>query len=216
MTASENTPEKPGGYSLLLNFLPLANLAAGLFTVTWLASSWTDGVLLAAAWLFVLPALLGRLIMMIFGRPAGRLHQGERAYRVWWALTQLQMPFNRIPLLEELLRLIPGLYAAWIWLWGGHLSPLAYVAPGVVITDRFAISVGRGAVLGTRSSFAGHMAFREATGAWCVVVAAPDVGAHALVGGDAGLGPGARLLAGQSLPYGRKLGPHATWPRAKP
>lgn len=213
MTANSPMLEKPGAYSLVLNVLPLVFIATGLWVTAALTSHWASACAVGLAWLYVLPPLLGRLLISVFGRPEGVLRQTDKAYRVWWALTQLQMPFNRLPMLEELLRFVPGLYALWIRLWGGHLSPLAYVAPGVVITDRFAIQVGRGAVLGMRSAFAGHMALRDEAGAWTIVVAAPVVGDHALVGGEAGLGPGARLLPGQSLPYGRKLGPHAIWPR---
>jgi hypothetical protein len=48
--------------------------------------------------------------MVSFGRPEGQLTQDMSAYRVWWVLTQWQILFNRLPWLEELLRLVPGLY----------------------------------------------------------------------------------------------------------
>jgi hypothetical protein len=213
MTASDEMPEKPSLYSLVLNFLPVVFLLIGVWVVSLVTNTLMGAVAVGTAWLFIIPPFIGRLLIVTFGRPRGLLKQRDNAYRVWWALTQLQMPFNRIPLLEELLRLVPGVYSLWIWMWGGHLSSLAYVAPGVIITDRFAIVVERGAVLGMRSAYAGHMALRDKSGAWCVLVETPHVGAHALVGGDAGLGPGAHLLSGASLPYGRQLGPNAIWPR---
>ena len=124
-----------------------------------------------------------------------------------------QSLFNRLPLLEELLRLVPGLYPLWIGLWGGRLSPFAFVSPGVLITDRYLVDVGRGAVLGLKSTLAGHIAVRDDAGRFIVVVGTPTVEAEALVGGEAGLGPGATLRAGQMLPARRMVAPFCEWPR---
>jgi hypothetical protein len=118
-----------------------------------------------------------------------------------------------VPLLEEMLRLVPGLYALWIALWGGNLSPFAYVAPGVLITDRYAVRVGRGAILGMKSSLAGHLVMRDEAGRWQILVAAPIVEAEAILGGESGLSPGAVLRAGHMLPLGRRLSPFDEWPR---
>jgi hypothetical protein len=213
MTAANPNPERPSRFSLAMNYLPLAYLVLGAWAA-WTWSATTQHLLgFWLAWIYLLPPLLSRLIMLVFGRPQGSLRQHTGAYRVWWISTQLQIPFNRFPLFEEALRLVPGLYAAWIWLWGGKVSPFAYFAPGAVITDRFAVWVERGAVIGMRSALAGHMVTRDEAGHWLITVAAPHVGAEAIVGGDAGLGPGAHLSAAQLLPYGRKLTPFATWPR---
>jgi hypothetical protein len=73
--------------------------------------------------------------------------------------------------------------------------------------------VGRGAVLGMKCSLAGHIAVRDENGRFVVLIGAPRVEAEAVVGGEAGLGPGATLLAGQMLPVGRRVAPFAAWPR---
>ena len=169
-----------------------------------------------ALWLYLLPPLAARALIALFGRPEGRLTQDMRSYRVWWALTQLQMVFNRFPALEEALRLAPGLYAAWIALWGGRISARAFIGPRVVVTDRYAISVESGAVLGFSGALAGHMALREADGRWVVVAAGPHVEAGAILGGGAGLGPGAVLARGALLPAGRRVGPFVRHPREAP
>jgi hypothetical protein len=208
-------PERPDAFSLAMNFLPLAFIALGAVVVTRFTDSGGSAVILAAAWLYLVPPLACRFVLAAFGRPEGSFTQEQRGYRVWWVLTQLQMPFNRVPQFEELIRFVPGLYPLWIALWGGKLSAQAYVAPGVVITDRYLVQVGKKAVLGFRSTLAGHMAVRNEAGRWLAVIAAPSVGASAILGGDAGLGPGSRLLDGAMLPSGRRLGPFDQWPRQK-
>ncbi|MEQ1669495.1 MAG: hypothetical protein ABL893_01415 [Hyphomicrobium sp.] len=212
--SSHRALEKPSGFSLALNFLPFLYLSTGAAVIGSLFTLNASGVVAAVAWVYLVPPLAGRLIILLFGTPHGRLHQDTMQYRVWWILTQLQMLFNRLPSLEELLRLVPGLYAFWIRLWGGQFSAQAYAGPGVLITDRYAVKVERGAVLGFKAVLAGHMVIRDEAGRWVVIVAAPCVEAEAIVGGGAGLGPGAVLRAGHMLPTGRRVGAFDTWPRA--
>lgn len=207
-------PERPDAFSLWMNLVPFAFAAGGIAVVLLGSGDGWSRLGIALAWLYLLPPLLGRVILALFGRPEGSFTQDQKGYRVWWVLTQLQIPFNRLPFLEELLRLVPALYPLWIALWGGRLSPFAYVAPGVTITDRYLVRVERRAVLGFRSTLAGHMAVRDEEGRWLAVVAAPTVRESAIVGGDAGLGPGATLLGGALLPSGRRVGPFDRWPRS--
>lgn len=207
--------EKPSAFSLWLNVLPILHLASGFALATGLCDTMGGRFWVLAAWIYLLPPLASRLMIMVAGRPEGQLTQDMPAYRVWWVLTQWQVLFNRLPWLEELLRLVPGLYALWIGLWGGHLSPFAYVGPRVLITDRHAVHVGRGAVLGMKSILSGHLVLRDEAGRWLVLAAAPTVEPEAILGGDARLGPGAVLRAGHMLPTGRFVRPFDEWPRRK-
>jgi len=208
--------ERPDGFSLALNYLPLLHVASGVALA--FATFSTAGARLAclALWLYLLPPVVSRVTLAAFGRPDGRATLETRDYRVWWFLTQWQMVFNRLPWLEELLRLVPGLYPLWIGLWGGRLSQFAYVSPGVLITDRYLVDVGRGAVLGMKCTLAGHIAMRDDSGRFVVVIGAPIVEAEAIVGGEASLGPGATLRAGHMLPAGRRVAPFGAWPRSGP
>ena len=217
MTGADASPnlERPDAFSLALNFVPALHILCGAWLGLGVADSPAAGAAVFLIWLYLAPPFCGRLLIALFGRPEGRLTQDMRTYRVWWALTQLQIVFNRLPWLEELLRLFPGVYAAWIWLWGGRLSSFAYVGPGVLITDRHAVNVERGAVLGLRSILAGHLASRDGAGRFVVIAAAPTVESEAILGGLSALGPGAILRAGCMLPTGRHVGPMAEWPRRK-
>ncbi len=207
--------EKPSVFSLWLNALPFLHLVSGVAAILWLCDTTGGKLILLMIWVYLLPPLASRLLLVLFGRPEGRFTQDTSAYRVWWVLTQWQILFNRLPWLEELLRLVPGLYAFWITLWGGSLSPFAYIGPRVLITDRHAIRVGRGAVLGMQSILAGHLVIRNEAGRWLVLAAAPIVEPDAVVGGDARLGPGAILRTGQMLPTGCHINPFDEWPRRR-
>ncbi|RIX47516.1 MAG: hypothetical protein D3M94_07535 [Rhodocyclales bacterium GT-UBC] len=205
--------EQPGAFSLLFNLLPLLHLASGIALLGVLGGGTGSRLGWLALWIYLLPPFCSRLMIAVWGRPEGSLTQDMPAYRVWWVLTQWQILFNRFPWLEEGLRLVPGLYALWIAMWGGRLSPRAYVAPGVWITDRHAVRVEAGAVLGMKSILCGHLVRRDEAGRWLVLAGTPVVEAEAILGGDARLGPGAILRAGEVLPTGRFVRPFEAWPR---
>lgn len=205
--------ERPDALSLALNYLPLLQLCGGVAVCSAASAQWPVRGALMLAWIYLLPPLVSRLSLALWGRPGGRVHADSRDYRVWWFLTQWQMVFNRLPALEELLRLVPGLYAAWIWLWGGSLSPFSFVGPGLIVTDRYLLDVRRGAVLGMKSALIGHTAVREEDGRFVVILAAPVVERDAMLSGGAAIGPGAVLRAGHRLPAGQRLAPYSEWPR---
>ena len=88
-----------------MNYIPVLLLTIGGCVVVSL-SRWPGYAVLAAlVWIYVVPPLICRLTLAIFGRPAGHaLGQESRGYKVWWFLLQLQSLHNRLPWLEELLR----------------------------------------------------------------------------------------------------------------
>lgn len=198
-------------FALLCNLLPLVLLAV-IGASAWVAAEGGGGrAALFAVQLYLFPALVARTVLALFGRPVGRgLQQDSRAFRVWWVLMQLQMPFNRLPWLEEMLRLVPGLYPAWLRLWGGDVHPLSFWAPGAKVIDRPLIEVGAGAVIGAEAMIASHLA-RIDNGRFLTDVATVRIGAGAVVGGRASIGPGCVVEAGETVTAGLHLAPFKTF-----
>jgi hypothetical protein len=202
---------KPTGYSLTLNFLPLLNVLTGA-AIVWSIDGSAGRLGVALSWIYILPPLASRIAMATFGTPEGQaLDQGTRAYKLWWFLTQLQVPFNRFGAFEEILRMVPGLYPLWLNAWGARVSPVAYWGPGAVVIDRQSVRVGRGAVIGTRAVLAGHLAVKDANGAFRVTLAPVEIGAGALIGAYVGIGPGCRVAAGEEVPAATFLRPFTHW-----
>lgn len=209
---AESAPNRLTFSLVAANYVPLALLAAGGAVVAAVPSLGLGArFFLALAWLYLLPPVLGRLLLVIRGRPSGRFGPDAPAYRTWWLLTQLQMIYGRIPLLEETLRLVPGAYAAWLALWGARVSPLVLWAPGVLVTDRYLLEIARGVVLGTRCSLGGHVVTLDDRGGYVLTVAPIVLEPGCLIGALAGIGPGCRVHAGESLPAGRLLPPFSEW-----
>ena len=198
-------------YMLLLVWFPLAYILLGAW-ITSLMSGWPLALGMALAWLYILPPLLCQLSLKLLGRPISEnAAPGSRAFRHWWFLTQLQMIFNRISLLEDLLRLIPGAYGIWLSLWGSRVSPLAYWAKDVLITERYLLDIGPGVVLASYSALSAHLLTQDEQGRQRLIVAPIKIDAGAMIGIRAGIGPGCHIYANETLPAARMLPPFSGW-----
>jgi hypothetical protein len=214
MTATDRIVEQSGltTYTLALNYLPLVQLVAGASFIASQATSFGATILWTLAWLYLLPPLVCRLALIVLGAPCGRsLSQQDRAYKVWWFTYQWQVVFNRFPWLDEILRLVPGLYSLWLYMWGGRVSPLAYWAPGALVVDRPLVIVEAGAVIGAGAGLVGHVGVVAPDGTYRLDIGAPHVGRGAMMGARSGLSAGAALAAGQMLPAGRMIKPFTLW-----
>ena len=198
-------------YTLALNYLPLVQLLTGAGLVATLTTSAGALILASLAWIYLVPPLICRLALTVFGSPQGRaLTQHDRAYKVWWFTYQWQVPFNRLPWIEEILRLTPGLYVLWLRLWGGRVSLLSFWAPGALVIDRPLIVVEAGAVIGVGAGLSGHSGTLAPDGTYRIDIGTARVGRGAIMGVRSGLAAG-ELASGQMLPAGRMIKPFTCW-----
>lgn len=208
-------PEPISRFALWSNVLPLA-LLGGFAVAAWnLAENGPARLAIFAALLYLVPPVLARLLMALWGRPEGRdLAQDSRPFRVWWLLLQLQMPFNRLPWLEELLRLIPACYPLWLNLWGARVNLSTFWGPGARMLDRPLIETGFGSVIGADALLGGHLARVEA-GRFLVDIAPVRIGARAVVGARSSIGPGCVVAPGETLTACARLAPFQIFARGR-
>lgn len=197
---------------LLANVFPLVHLASAL-AVGFLGGG-PRGWLGAAAVLYLLPPVAARLLTAVCGRPAGRYGVGERAFLVWWVTLSLQTLFLRLPFLEELLRLVPGLYSAWLRLWGSRIGSRVYWSAGTVVLDRGYLDVGDGVVFGAGVRLNGHVLAKEG-GVQTLIVDTVRVGAGAAVGGYSLLTAGTEVAPGEALRACLLSPPYSKWEGGK-
>lgn len=204
---------RPTAYTLVLNFVPLIYLLIGA-SLPFLLHDTAQRIGSMLAWIYLLPPLSVRIVLGALGGCEGsNLDQSTRAYKAWWFSTQMQVVFNRLPVLEEMLRLVPGLYALWLGLWGARVSAKVYWAAGSIVTDRTLIEIGDSVVVGTRAVLAPHLAFKNDDGGLRVTVARILIGDEVLIGAYAGIGPGCRIEAGAEVPAASFLRPFTDWRR---
>lgn len=201
-------PVKLAPHIVALNYFSILFIITGvtltcLFNTTTLAHG-----LFLTGWFYLVPPLLARIIILFFGKPAGLVSTASRTHTIWWCLFQLQLVFNRFPFLEEILRLVPGLYALWLNLWGAKVNVFCFWAPGVTVMDRYQMEIGKGAILGTGCLLSAHVLVKKSNGEMILVVDQLKIGANALIGVHAMLSPGCHIHPSEIVPANKLLKPY--------
>lgn len=173
---------------LLLNWAPLLHLAG----VLWVGRAL--GLAAALLLLYGLPPLCVRSVHALRGKPSGCFALGGSEFFTWWVTAMCEMVFARLPFLEELLRLVPGLYSAWLRLWGARVGSLVFWAPGTRVLDKSYLEVGHRVTLGAGVRLNGHVIAADE-----LTVAAVRLEDGCTVGGYSLLTAGCRLAEGESL-----------------
>ena len=198
---------------VLLGYLPFLHLAA-VIALTVLGS--LGYVRFGWAWslavLYVLPPMVVRTATWLGGaRPQGRFDVNSSAFLKWWFAAQWQIIFNRLPFLEELLRMWPGIYSLWMRLWGARVGKFVYWSPGVRVLDRQLLQVGDRVVFGAGVRLNGHVLLPNDSGTMELAVGTISIGSDTLVGGYSLLLAGVQVEGGQVTPPLRTLQPFTTW-----
>ena len=188
-----------------LGFVPLLHVVA---VATPAVLGFTRGdlrwLIVALVALYLVPPLLVRLATLRKPLPHGRVELASGEFLRWWFTSQCQIVFARLPFLEELLRLVPALYSAWLRLWGARIGALVYWAPGVAVLDRSLLDLGDRVAFGAGARLNGHVIV-PFEGRGTLFVGRIVIGSDALIGGYSTLLPGCTVAAGEVTPGFRAL-----------
>ena len=197
-------------WMLLLNFFPLAHLST---LVAIALANLPVGSRIAAVLvvLLILPPLLARLVHAMVPIRPGRIPVDSGAFLSWWATAQFQIIFNRLPMIEELLRMIPGVYSNWLRLWGSRIGRLTYWSPGMVVLDREYLDLGDDIVFGAGVRLNGHVILRNREGRLELAVAPIKIGSRSAIGGYSLLTAGTEVAAGESTRAHLLSPPFTAW-----
>ncbi len=192
---------------LLLNLVPLLHAAGTLacFLTPW---PW-----LAPVALYIVPLIPGRLLREALRSAPPEISIGTGDFLRWWASFQCQVLFLRFPVIEEILRLIPGLYSLWLRAWGSSIGKLTYWAPQTVILDRGFLDIGDHVVFGAGVRLNPHM--MELDPAPVLRLATVRIGAGAMIGGYSVLTAGTEIAAGEATRAFLISPPFSKWHKGK-
>ncbi len=171
--------------------------------------------------LYGLPPLMVRIPLLFNPFPTGSTRQGSPGFFLWWFAIQWQALFNRFPMLEEILRLVPSCYSLWLRLWGSRIGKWVYWGPGFMILDRSFLRVGDRVVFGADVRVVPHLLDKDPSGAPVLILAPVQVENDSLVGASSLLAAGVRVGPSQSTPAFWPLPPFSQfvgnrrwrWPR---
>jgi hypothetical protein len=200
---------------LALNCMPLihALVIAGLLVIRY--ANWPVRIGVAVAVLYLLPPLIARLILFLVTIPHGRIGVGTKEFFGWWSLFQLQIIFCRLPALEEILRLVPGLYSLWLRFWGSRIGRLTYWSPGTTITDRSFLLIGNDVVFGAGVRLNPHVLASGRDGRMELILAPVKIGDNVMVGGYSLLTAGTTISPGETTRACKLSPPFSMWKDGK-
>ena len=182
---------------LLINYWTILQvIAIGLILgIPWALVRWR--VLASVLLLYLVPPLMARIIRSLSPIREGHIPVGQRDFFIWWALFNLQVIFCRFPALEEVLRLVPGLYGPWLRLWGARVGSLIYWGAGLRILDRSFVQIGDGVMFGATVRINPHVLARNKQGELELILSTVRIGSEALIGGYSLLTAGTEIAPGE-------------------
>ncbi len=149
--------------------------------------------------LYLVPPLSLRLHQLFFPIPERPCNLSERRYSAWWGAHQIQVIYTAVPQLEAILRLVPGLYSAWLRLCGSRVGRKVYWTPNVEITDRSMLIIGDAVVFGHRSKLLGH-AIKPKGEQMILYARKITIGHRVFIGAGSRIGTGAQIADDVYLP----------------
>lgn len=157
--------------------------------------------------LYVVPVAGFRLHQWFVPTRLGACRLIGSRYVAWWGAHQFQIIYLAVPQLEAALRLVPGLYSAWLRCWGARVGKRVYWTPLVEISDRNLLHIGDDVVIGHRAGIYGHIIrpTRDNLMLYCKPVV---VGTGAFIGAAAVLGPGSHVASKAFVEAGAKVHPN--------
>jgi hypothetical protein len=192
---------------VILGFIPVFHLTASSIPVALaLAGLASPGVAsLSLVMLFLVPPLVVRLATLWKPLRTGLVDPGSRAFLFWWFTAQWQVLFARLPALEEMMRMVPGLYSLWLRLWGARVGALVYWSPGVVILDRPLVRIGSRVIVGTAARLNPHALAPNGPRNLMLYLAPITIGDDVLIGASSQLLPGCEIASGEVTPPFRTI-----------
>ncbi len=194
--------------SWVLSFFPALVIGSAIatflsFCIT--ANGWS--LLLLIAILYGLPPLVHRLHQWRYPITEGISYLQGKTYSPWWGSHQIQAIYIAFPALETVLRLIPGLFSAWLRLWGATVGQQVYWTPKLEISDRSLLDIGDRAVFGYQVGLYAH-AIKPRRGNLMLYVKRIRIGKDVFLSGSVQIGPGVAIADGTFVPTSTHLYPN--------
>ncbi len=189
----------------LLALFPAVVIAVALGAVLSLGA-W--GLPVAALALYGLPPLAFRVHQVLCPVREGPSHLVGEGYSPWYGGHQLQLLYTALPALEAVLRLVPGLYSAWLRTWGAKVGRGVHWTPRVQILDRALVEIGDRVIFGHEVVLLSHVIKPTKRGNLLLFVKRIRIGDGVLLGAGCHLGPGVVVDPGVMVPVTEDVFPN--------
>ena len=193
---------------ILISFFQLGLFASILGTLAYGFSHHSAATVPMVLFLvFLVPPLVGRVHLWFFPVAHTAKKLSDPGYSPWWGMHQIQSIYVALPWLEGALRCIPGLYSAWLRLWGAKIGRGVYWTPTVGVSDRWLLNIGDGTVFGHKVElFSHYITPRE--GAMWLDVGPIQIGKKAFIGAGSHIASHCMIDDGVFVPIRTDIYPH--------
>ncbi|MDZ8092713.1 MAG: acyl transferase [Nostoc sp. DedQUE05] len=157
--------------------------------------------------IYGLPVLVYRLHEWVYPVREGISYLQNKEYNSWWGSHQIQVIFIAIPVLEAVLRLIPGVFSCWLRLWGAKVGRDVYWTPSLEIADRSLLEIGDRVVIGHRVGIYSHV-IKPRKQNLMLYVKKVKIGSNVFVGAGSNLAAGVVIAEGSYVPAVSNLYPN--------
>lgn len=183
--------------SILLSLFPTIVLLSAIAAIIFLclANTLLQATIAVVALIFSLyglPLLTYRLHQWRYPIVEGINYLVGKEYNPWWGSHQIQTIYLVLPVLERMLQTIPGLFSAWLRLWGAEVGANVYWVPQVEIADRGLLKIGNNVVFGYQVRLFSHVV-KPRKENLMLYVKTIEIGNNVFIGVGSNLGPGVVL-----------------------
>ncbi|MEH2073206.1 MAG: acyl transferase [Nostoc sp.] len=194
--------------SKILSFFPTFILLLTGAAIIYLAYSPNIFSILAVLLsIYGLPVLVYRLHEWVYPVREGISYLLGEEYSPWWGSHQIQVIYIAIPVLEAVLRLIPGVFSCWLRLWGAKVGRDVYWTTRLEIADRSLLEIGDRVVIGHGVGIYCHI-IKPRKQNLMLYVKKVKIGSNVFVGAGSNLAPGVVVADDSYLPAATKLYPN--------
>ncbi|MDZ7993746.1 MAG: acyltransferase [Nostoc sp. EfeVER01] len=194
--------------SKILSFFPTFILLLTGAAIIYLAYSPNIFSILAVFLsIYGLPVLVYRLHECVYPVREGISYLLGEEYSPWWGTHQIQVIYIAIPVLEAVLRLIPGVFSCWLRLWGAKVGRDVYWTTRLEIADRSLLEIGDRVVIGHGVGIYCHI-IKPRKQNLMLYVKKVKIGSNVFVGAGSNLAPGVVVADGSYLPAATRLYPN--------
>lgn len=143
---------------LLFNYIPFFLLCSVLTAIWKFHNNLPLMFGIIAVIIYVIPPLITRVALLICPLNKTEYELFSKEYYIWWLTFCSQIIYLRFPFLEEIIRIIPGLYSMWLRVfWGAKIGRFTFWAPGTRILERNFLNIGNNVVFAADTRVNAHV-----------------------------------------------------------
>lgn len=157
--------------------------------------------------LYGVPIIVYRIHNFFYPIEPGVTYLLNKKYSPWWGSHQIQIIYIAFPILEIILRLIPGFFSTWLRLWGAKIGRNIYWTPKLEIADRGLIEIGDNVVFGYGVQLYSHV-IKPKNNNLMLYTKKITIGNNVFIGAGCRFGPGVKIKDETFIPVTTDIYPN--------